>query len=329
MARSALPAAESIASHPTGVDRSGPYPVIRGVKLCGPVSGWKRRWLPEAFAGDKIKRYNNLPCHLDHGPTANGHARPVVRPVESRIGWIENARHAPDGMPVGDLAINHGHRHADAILVAAEHKPDQWSLSHVAHYDGRPGAGGFFDVTDCFPLCVDIVSNAGTTKTAYEEAPPEGPPVPKSTARAVIDQFRGRLAPDRQKKVRKFLLAAEDDPGMAPLMDAPMDAPPDGSDPEQSVTDAMRTLVQAIFDQFQAGDLSLDDAVAKFKDFLQAHAGPDAAGGDAGDADGTTPAGDPDKPASESAPGPARASRPPATPPPRSSGCAGRSATRG
>lgn len=140
------------------VDRSGKYPLIKNVLLCGPVSANRRRYKPGAFAGERVKRYEGRPVFIDHGDGRKG------RGYRDQVGWVESARLRADGMPVGDIAIKPTHADAGNILFDAEHRPANCGMSHVAQCETVRGADGWDEVTDVVEVeSVDIVVDPATT----------------------------------------------------------------------------------------------------------------------------------------------------------------------
>jgi hypothetical protein len=146
------------------VDRTGKYPVIRGVLLCGSSSLNRRRYKPEAFAGDRVKRYNSKPVFLNHGDGRTS------RDYRDQMGWVENPRLRSDGMPEGDIAIKPTHPLAETVLWDAEHRPSNVGMSHVANCETRPGADGWDEVIEMIEAeSVDLVVGPATVKSLFEQ----------------------------------------------------------------------------------------------------------------------------------------------------------------
>lgn len=264
---------ESFAFSGGAVDRAGAYPVIRNVLLCGSESAWGRRYLPEAFAGDRVKRYEGRPVNLNHSDT------PGARDIRDRIGWIENARHNAAGMPVGDIGINPKHPEAESVLWAAEHKPDFCSMSHVADIDARPGAGGVSEVRECKSVeSVDIVTTGATTRTMYSEG---GRPV-SQTVREYAAGIARRVD-DFDKIARLKWLVKEEGYADAPM---PADAPPaDAADADAGISAAFEAAIMGVVRKAMSGDLDVPEAARKFKSLLKSHGDTTDSGDDEGDDD--------------------------------------------
>lgn len=251
------------------VDRTaGPNPIVRGVLLCGPISANRRRYGKEAFAGDRVKRYADKPVYLNHG---NGRDD---RRYEDQLGWVRNPRHRADGMPVGDIEVKKSHPFAETFLNDAEHNPRAVGMSHVAHCTTRPATDGWEDVTEMIEAeSVDVVTSPATTKGLFNhENRDRGSTVPQTTLRAVIESVRAKLkTPLAQAGARKLLLVAEDDASMAPLMDAPIDAPEDGTEPEDQLWVGFMGAIESICAKYKGGEADATAAGKEVVKYLKAH----------------------------------------------------------
>jgi hypothetical protein len=263
------------------VDRSGKYPVIRGVLLCGRESAWKRRYLSEAFAGDRLKVYDDRPVYLNHSESKGS------RKYEDQVGWVEpgTVRHNADGLPVGDIGIKPTHLQAESVLWDVENRPQNCSMSHVADINTREGAGGWREVVECkYVDSVDIVTSGATTSTMFREG---GRPVVMK-----VKEYANKLAPkcsvEQLLKLRE--LAREDDMGGAAMAaDAPApDA--DGTDAGAGVDAAFEAAILAEIKSCMgaAGDAAkVKGCLKKIKKLLMSHGDIKSDGGDGeGDGDG-------------------------------------------
>lgn len=160
------------------VDRSDPlHPCIRGALLCGPksentfigegknrVTVKGRRYLSEAFAGDRIKRYNGRQVFLNH-PENPGDSRDY----RDKIATVKNPRHREDGMPIGDLAVNPKHPQAEQFLWDAEHAPDSCGMSHRAYCKWRVSKDDWAEAVELEEVrSVDVVIDSATTGGIFE-----------------------------------------------------------------------------------------------------------------------------------------------------------------
>ncbi len=146
------------------VDRTGPYPRLIGVSLCGPNSANRRRYRREAFAGNRINRYANRPVFLNHSQSRAG------RQYQDKIGTLENPRLRADGFPVADIAINSGHPFAEAFLWDATHKPNSIGMSHVANCATKVAADGFEEIGEILSVeSVDVVLDPATVAGLFEQ----------------------------------------------------------------------------------------------------------------------------------------------------------------
>lgn len=266
------------------VDRSGAYPVVRDVLLCGPVSANKRRYLKAAFEGDRVKRYNDRPAFLNHGTGRD------ARRYEDKVATIENARVRADGMPVGDLAVNPKHPFAEALLFDAEHKPGSVGMSHVAHCETRVASDGWVEVTELVEAeSVDVVVGPATTKGLYEQ---RGNGVPHTIK--TLTEWLTRHPKSTAEQVVRGKRFLEFDVGMADMPVA--DAPAEDAEPEEGLAAAFKTYLHAHVDELAGESMTIDDFLKKVKDAYKAYAGkPEKKGGD-GEAETET-----EKPAEEQA----------------------------
>ena len=246
---------ELAALNASGVDRSGAYPVVREVLLCGATSANRRRYRREAFAGDRVKRYEGRPVFLDHGD-ARG-----PRKYADKIATVENVRVRSDGMPVGDIAINPKHPLAEAVLWDAEHKPRSCGMSHVANCETVTSPDGWEEITEVVEVVsVDLVTDPATTKGFHEG---------KSVNRISLNQFAERFGPKwgahRWAAVTK-LCEELGDMVDAPVMDEP---PPDAGEGDLKAA-LMAALDPFMHEAFDSGDS--DKLCAACRDFVKMHA---------------------------------------------------------
>jgi hypothetical protein len=243
------------------VDRSGPYPVVRGVLLCGPTSANRRRYRKEAFAGDRIKRYESRPVFLNHGSARE------ARQYQDKIATVENPRLRADGMPVGDLAVNPKHPYAEAFLFDAEHKPRSCGLSHVAQCETVTSkVDGWEEITEVVSVeSVDLVTDPATTKGLHE-----GRKVP-FTLKQLAESFPAKF-PKATLAQRKFLLFLEDDMGLG-AMDLSAEPPAEPADEghEAAVDSAFTDAGCAIWKAFTTGEITIDEVTSKLKELARGH----------------------------------------------------------
>lgn len=254
------------------VDRTGKYPVIRGVLLCGRESAWKRRYLAEAFAGDRLQRYAGRPSFLNHAEGSR-------RRVEDKVAWVEesNLRHNADGMPVGDVGVNPKHPMAEALLWAAENKPDLYSMSHVADIDTRDAADGWKEVRECrYVESVDFVASGATTSTLFSE----GGAVGKISLKAFGSRFGPKWGVKKWGAFERVCEALGDVADTAVVDEPPADAAGDAGDLKSALMAALAPMMDAAFESGDAA--SLCSAV---KDFVKLHSKHTGKGGGGKDSD--------------------------------------------
>jgi hypothetical protein len=239
----------------SGVDRSGAYPVVRGVLLCGNTSANRRRYRKEAFAGDRVKRYESRPVFLDHGDPRG------PRKYGDKIATVENARLRSDGMPVGDLAVNPKHPLAEAFLWDAEHKPKSCGMSHVANCETVTGKDGWEEITEVVEVVsVDLVTDPATTKGLHEHK------ARTMTLKEFAESF-ARLP----KATAAQNLAVKRLAEMEGMDAAPIDAPADDASPEEGIKDAFMTACMHLCKQAMDGEIDSKEFAKKIKKLVDSH----------------------------------------------------------
>ncbi|MBA4192224.1 MAG: hypothetical protein C0467_30005 [Planctomycetaceae bacterium] len=197
------------------VDEGGPYPVIKGVLICGLTSKHGYDYLPSAWSDEDLKRYEGISSYEGHkdGP----------RLPSEKVGWFQNVRRRPDGRPEGDYVLEPDHQMTPRVIRAAKHNPKGFMLSHQANVkwgmkDGRRVVEGFKNIHS-----VDLVGDGGTTGGIFESAPGS-----KAVTIKVSD-YATKLAPKLSlEQLVKLKTLVKEDGGDAPMMP---DAPPaDGAE---------------------------------------------------------------------------------------------------
>ncbi len=232
-------------------------PVVEAVLLCGATSANRRRYKAEAFAGDRVKRYNGVPVKVTvkHGD-ANGL-------YQEQIGVVTNARLRADGMPIGDLAINPHKPYAAAFLWDAKNQPKACGMSHVANCATTKAPDGWDDVNELVEaVSVDVIgaNGAATTKGLFE-----GKTVPQISLKTFVERFGPKWGPAKwgaaKKVVEEFGAPAE-----MPVMDEP---PADATDGDLKSA-LMSAITPMLDDAFETGDAT--KLIAALKDFIKLHA---------------------------------------------------------
>jgi hypothetical protein len=195
--------------NPVGVtiDRSGKYPVARGVLLCGRTS--ERGWDYDDEAFSDLNVYEGQPGYLDH------HKGEGNRSYANRICWYEKPRRNSQGLPIADQGFNPKHPMTEAVLWEIENKPENVRLSHVADVDKVSGADGRQKIVKINKVhSVDIVTRGATTKSICEDAP-----VPLT-----IKQYAKKIGQflELPQQIKLSVLVKEEGMAEAPMMgDAP------------------------------------------------------------------------------------------------------------
>ena len=231
--------------------------IIENVPLCGATSANRRRYCKEAFAGERVARYNGRPVYLNHGPGRGG------RSYQDQIGTVENARLNAEGLPVGDIAINPKKPYAEAVLWDAKHKPHACGMSHVAQCKTRTGADGWEEITEVVSVeSVDLVTDPATTKGLRES---KGSNVSKISVKQYVERFGAKWGAKPWAAATKL---CEDLGGMAdtPAIDEPA-AGAEGGDLKSALVSAIAPMLD---EAFESGDGS--KVCSAIKDFIKLHA---------------------------------------------------------
>lgn len=257
-------------------------PVVENVLACGPVSENRRRYLVQAFAGDRIKRYIGAPVFSNHGKDRDG------RTYQEQIGIIADARHRGDGMPLIDIAVNPEKELGRAFLWDARHQPKACGMSHVAHCETARAADGWDEVTELVKVeSVDVISagNAATTKGLYEST--KGRTVAALMVRAITESLVKHPKVGSKVALRLKRLGEMDGMDAVPTtMDA---APADDAEPDDAVMAAFKAAIADVVDKAMSGDLDPKAALTKIKSLLTSHAGLNDDGTPDKDGDPKTP----------------------------------------
>ena len=234
--------------------------VIRDVLICGTQSKNGYQYGPRSF-GDG-SQYEKRPVYLNH-PGRDGGRR-----IEDKIGWFENVS-TTSGRPRGDFHLLKSHPAANQILEGAERNAGLFGFSHIAmcSRSGRPEDEGRIESVDEVES-IDLVAEPATTQGLFEGKRP----VTKTTFGKLLEGLSTREGYARRKAVRKFLVLAEDDSAMAPAMDAPVDEPAEGADPDEALWSGFTAAIQAILDKYKAGELDKAEASKAIGKYLSAHA---------------------------------------------------------
>src|SRR6185437_7664065 len=252
------------------IDRTGPYPVVKGVLLCGQVSQNRRRYNRKAFEGDRVKRYDGRPVFLNHGDGR------TARRYEDKIATVENSRHREDGMPIGDLAINKGHPYAEVFLDDVQHHPNVCGMSHVADCEAKRASDGWDDILEIVNVeSVDVVIGAATTKGVFEQTG-RSDSMSKIALRAIIERVRPKLKEQAaQKGARRWLLASEEEDYDGPDMgiEVPEAEPPEGEtpEPEDELWSGFHAACVGFLEKYKDGELSADEACKEIGKYVKAH----------------------------------------------------------
>jgi hypothetical protein len=222
--------------------------IIRNVRVLGLKSAHGREYTPEAVR-NAIPLYEGTDVYLNHDYRTEAEKRSRPRPMEEKIGWLQEANQVADGGAVANLHLLPSHPRTGSILDAAEHHPAGFALSHDAQGRERREKGRVLIEGIAQVNSVDIVTRGATTRTLFEGIGMAG-------TTTTLKALREALPAD--SRGRKFLQLLEDAGMMA--ADAPIAAPDAPADPEEALKSGFKMTIMAILD-----DDSLDLAARKKK----------------------------------------------------------------
>ena len=240
---------------PFKVDRDAG--VIHDVKIIGLSSLHNRDYPIEVLTKAK-PLYEGAKVYIDH-PSKEKQA--TSRSYRDGFGELRNVRETADGLR-GDLHYNRKHALAEQVAEDAERFPGQFGLSQNA--DGSARKNGKRWVVESIDevFSVDVVGRPATNKGLFEGADePHGRRRMKTTIRSLVESVEDTT---RKSILAKRLTEMAGD--MAPVMDAPVDAP-DAADTESGGSEdqidaAFKAMVVGVLDDDK---LDLAGKLAKIK----------------------------------------------------------------
>jgi len=272
------------------VDRSGPYPRVLDVAICGLSSVHGYEYDRRCWENGRAKAmYEGLNSYVGHGDGDR---------TGEKLGWWENVRTRPDGRPCGDYCLNPKHPLAESVLWAAEHKPDFYTVSHVADVKKarRPDGRVVVESMAGRAHSIDLVDVGGTQGSLRESGHQRRPGV--VTVKEYANKLGRKCTVEQLLKLRA--LVKEDGMGDLPM---PADAPPPDAEGTSEDDGISAAFMAAITGELKAcmdakGDpAKLKKCLCKVKKLLMAHGEIKA---DDGDADTSTDAATDADPAKES-----------------------------
>lgn len=254
--------------------------VIRGVVVCGLDSANGRRYPNETMARD-FKKYEGVSVNFDHLDGSGS------RRFDDRGGWLNNLRIGNDGRPRADMNVLKSDSRSAKVFELARRNPNAFGLSHVAHCQTRFDGG--VEVVEAIDevISVDIVADPATNKGLFEN---RRQTVAKKTFREVLEGLRSHAKYDAAKKsrIRKLLLASEEDAGMSPVMDAQVDEPEAESDPDKALVAGFKAAIDAAWEKY-TGDMDSGTFLKTVGKYIKAHAKLTASNGGDGGGDDEPP----------------------------------------
>ncbi len=237
--------------------------IIYGVLVCGKHSpnthgekGVEGTDYEDGALIQGLPLYEGLMVNIDHPPREKPGRE---RSAHDRFGKLVQARISPEGTRA-DLHYLKSHPMAERITEAAERMPDAFGLSHNAFGRGEVRNGRYVIVEIKEVRSVDVVADAGTTRSLFES---QEPVMKKVKVRLFLE---GLLKHFDAKKRSVFRSLLEDDAAYSDEME--MDEPKEGASPEEAMTAGFRAAVMAVFDH---PELDLAAKKSKINDILKAH----------------------------------------------------------
>lgn len=277
--------AESFSFSGGKVDRSGPYPRIKGVVICGLRSVHGYEYDPRVWENGRAKAmYEGLDSFVGHAPDDQDR-------TAGKLGWWENVTVRTDGKPQGDYCLNPKHPLAESVLWAAQYRPDFYKMSHVADVRKVKKPDGRIVVENMAARArsIDLVENGGTTETLFESGRKRGTHVATKTL-VTVREYANKLAPkcSVEQLLKLRTLVKEDGMGDAPMMPDAPDPAADATSGDDGIDSAFQAAaMQEIQECMDAkGDpAKLKRCLGRLKKLLMAHGELSADDGGAGDAD--------------------------------------------
>ncbi len=222
------PILEVVESESIRVDRKAG--VIHDVRILGPSSANRRRYLPEAISAAR-NLYEGKPVNYDH-PRRDGAG--AERSIDDRAGWLLNVQVSKGGLS-GDFHYLKSDPRAAKIVEAAERNPNLFGLSHNA--EGRTRRDGEITIVEEITKVrsVDLVSDPATTRSLFESMEQEH--------MTTIKEIIRRAGPNR-RGVKTLLEFVSD--GILPE-ETPVDVAPQ-ADTDQQIEVALNTAAKAAID---------------------------------------------------------------------------------
>jgi len=193
------------------------------------------------------------------------------RPVEDTFGVLRNVLLEDDenGEPAvwADLHYLTSHPMAPRVVEDVKKGLGVYGLSHnaAAKRERFDRANKRLVIEELATVrSVDLVDKPATNRTLWESEMP----APKTTnLRELLEARYGDWSKPRQLWADRLL---EDD-GMAPLMDAPVDAPADDGDEHDALWAGFKAAIDKLFDKYVSGDMDEKEVGKQVTEYLKAH----------------------------------------------------------
>lgn len=232
---------------------------ITGVKILGRESpNGGGRIYSDAALREAAACYDGLGVNLNHPDRSTPGKE---RRVEDGIGWLENIQVRDDGV-YGDMAVILKHPYSEAIMEAAERRPDRFGLSHNAR--GGTSRKGDKTIVESITSVrsVDLVQNPATNKSLFESEEPV--PNKNHTLKSLIESLPAKSI---QRKTLSDLLEEETLPMIGPDMPIEMAVEPEGEslDADAAARAAFTAAINAVLSD---ESITWAETQAKIKDLV-------------------------------------------------------------
>lgn len=141
--------------------------IIEGVHLVGlqAKNRYRANKAPYIYKESALKAavelYNNVDIYLSHGKEGE------ERPIESKVGFVQNARFKEGVGIIGDLVLNNKHPFFESTVWWAENAPGKLGMSHVATNVFNTKENAVVEIRKVHS--VDLVSSPSTTNGLFKE----------------------------------------------------------------------------------------------------------------------------------------------------------------
>lgn len=204
------------------------------------------------------------------------------RDVEDGLGVLRNCRSTPQGVRA-DFHYNRRHPFNAQLVEDVKRRMGQWGFSPNAAGVGEVKDGVFVVEELAHVRSVDLVSDPATTVNLWEQKLSERT-MTTVAFRTLLESQLPRVKGAPRKTLVSFLeldymAAPEKKPGElvedgeaapgANMGDMPVEAPAETADPMEAISAGFATALKSLVDGMTSGDMTVDEAVNKFKELAK------------------------------------------------------------